>query len=140
LIESGFSPWKARAALLTLSGLLLTVAGFWGIFASGWMLLVVSALVMGAFESWSTILYTAVADTLPARGVAIGTAIGAVVLELAMLLFGFLIGSLRNDYGAGLTFGVSAALAAAGLLCIGLLAWLVHPKATILPTPSGETV
>lgn len=132
MLRAGSSPWKTRAALLTLFGLILPVAAVWGIYARDQMV-VVSALVMGAYQGWSTLLYTAVADTLPARGVGIGAAIGALMAALVMMLSNPLLGKLTSDYGFGVAFGVSAALAAAGLLCVGLLAWLVRPKLTTLP-------
>jgi hypothetical protein len=133
LMSAGSSPWKTRAALLTLFGLILPVAGFGGIYARGLMLVVVPALIIGAFQGWSTLLYAAVADALPARGVGIGAAIGALTISLVMMIASLGLGSLMSESGVGVTYGVSAALAAAGLLCIGLLAWLVRPKPTLLP-------
>jgi ACS family hexuronate transporter-like MFS transporter len=133
MMRAGASPWKTRAALLTLFGLILPVAAVLGIYAKDRMLMVVSALIMGAFQGWSTLLYAAVADTLPARGVGIGVAIGAFMAALVLMLMPPVLGSLTSEYGAGFGFGVSAALAAAGLLCVGLLAWLVRPKPTLLP-------
>ncbi len=61
------------------------------------------------------------------------------MLELAMTFFDYLVASLRSDYGSSITIGISAALAAAGLLCIGLLAWLVHPETKVLAESSAET-
>jgi hypothetical protein len=140
MMEAEISAWKTRAALLTLFGLILAVTGFAGIYARGWPLMVVSALLLGAFEGWSTLLYTAVADTLPARGVCIGVAIGALMMELVMMLFNLVTGSLMSEYGMGFAFGFPAALAVGGLICISLLAWLVHPKAALLPADTPAAI
>jgi multidrug transporter EmrE-like cation transporter len=140
IMDAGVSPWKTRAALLTLFGLILPVAALAGIYAKDWILVVVSALVMGAFQGWATLLYAAVADTLPSRGVAIGAAIGALMMALVMMLFTSGLSSVMNDYGTGFAFGLMAALATAGLLCIGLLAWLVHPKPMLVPGDYPEPI
>jgi MFS family permease len=134
MIQAGVSPWKTRAALLTLFGLILTVAGFLGIKAADGMFVVVSALLMGAFQGWSTLLFAAVADTLPERGVGIGVAIGALIMSSLMMLAIPGLSMLTMQFGFGVAVGVSAALAAAGLLCISLLAWLIHPKPPIFST------
>ena len=140
MMEAEISAWKTRAALLTFFGLILAVTGFGGIYARGWLLAAVSALLLGAFEGWSTLLYTAVADTLPARGVCIGVAIGALMMELVMMLFNLVTGSVMNEYGMGFAFGFPAALAVGGLICISLLAWLVHPKPAILPADTPVAI
>ena len=133
MMEAGVVPWKTRAALLTLVGLVLPLAGFAGIYARDWMVVAVSALMMGAFQAWLTLLYAGVADSLPSRGVAIGAAIGAFMMGLVMMLFNPVMARLMSEYGTGFAFGLSAILAAAGLLSIGLMAWLVHPDPELLP-------
>ncbi len=140
LMEADISPWKTRAALLTLFGLILSAAALSGIFARDWMVMVVSALVMGAFQGWSTLLYAAVADTLPARGVCIGAAIGALMMSLVMMVFTSGLAGVMNDYGTGFAFGITAALATAGLVTISLLAWLVRPKPILATVDYAEPI
>jgi MFS family permease len=140
IMDAGISPWKTRAALLTLFGLILPVAALGGVFAKDWTLVVVSALLMGAFQGLATLLYAAVADALPARGVAIGVAIGALMMSLVMMLLTSGLSSMMNDYGTGFMFGLMAALATAALLCIGLLAWLVHPKPMLTSVDDPEPI
>jgi ACS family hexuronate transporter-like MFS transporter len=139
LMESEISPWKARAGLLTLFGVILPAAGLLGIFAKDWALVAVSAVVMGAFQAWAALLYAAVADSLPARGVCIGAAIGALMMSLVMMLFTSGLAGVMSEYGTGFALGMTAALATFGLIAISLLAWLVHPKPIPAVADSAES-
>jgi MFS family permease len=132
IMRAGASPWKTRAALLTLLGLLLPAAALLGI--GDREVVFASVLVMGAFEGWSTLLYAAVADTLPARGVCIGAAIGALFIAVVLTTITPVLGSLLNEYGSAYASEILAAVAAAGLLCIGMLAWFFRPRPALPPT------
>ncbi len=131
-MRAGASSWRARAALLTLCGVLLLIAGLWGASRSDsvWLL---SALVVGAFQAWSTLLYAAVADTLPMRGVSVGAAAGTIILAEAGLLATPWLGAMMTAGGPEAVFVVATGLAAAGLACVAVLAWFVHPGAPRRP-------
>lgn len=139
MMRAGASPWKARAALLTLFGLILASAALAGISARGWALVFVSGVVLGAFGGWSTLLYAGVADTLPPGGVGVGTAIGALMTALPTILFNPALVSLTSERGPGFTLGVSGVMAAGGLLCVVSLAWFRRPG-MVLPSPASPEV
>lgn len=136
MLRAGISGWKTRATLLTLLGLVMPLAILGGTFAIGGHAAIVSATIMGAFQGWSVLLIAAVADALPAQGVCVGAAIGELINVTMMAAASPLIGYLVNEYGAKLSAGATAILAACGVICITLLAWLVRPKSA----PQSELV
>jgi MFS family permease len=128
MVRAGISGWKTRAALLTLLGLIMPVAIAAGTFVLEGQQQLVSPVVIGAFEGWLVLLLLAVADTLPARGVCIGVATGELVMAIMMTVSSPVLGRLMSEAGGRLAAGALAALAACGVLCVALLAWLVHPE------------
>jgi MFS family permease len=133
LIRTGARPWKTRAALLTVFGVLLPLAAVGGIYAEGGALVVVSALVMALDPAWAVLLYAAVADALPARGVAIGAAVGGFVSVLSSAAAMPLLASGMGAFGTTVAFGAAAAAAGIGVLVAVLLAWLVRPEPAAAP-------
>jgi len=128
MICAGASPSKARAVLLTLCGAVLPLVVLGGSIARWELVIPLLAVCLAAYQGWSTLLYSAVAETLPARGVAIGAAIGALMGSLSGLLSPVAFGYMIQASGYGLVFGVLAAAAAAALLVVALLAWLVRQE------------
>jgi hypothetical protein len=135
MMRAGVRAWKTRAVLVTIVGLIMIVAASLGMGAEGGLLLGVAALTTAAFQALSTVLYAAVADLLPARGVAIGAAIGALLSASVRMGFPLVLGPFMNEFGYRSAFGVFGAAAAAGVLCVSLLAWLVRPKTELPSAP-----
>ncbi len=133
MMRNGTPAWKTQAVLLTLFGVTLPIAATFGIYARSWELVVVCALVVAAFQGWFTLLYAGIADTLPVRGVSAGVALGSLVMTLAAVLSPMLFGIMVARESTGLAFGISAGAAAAGVLCVALLAWLIRPESPPLP-------
>jgi hypothetical protein len=113
--------------LLTVSGILLLPVAVTGYISQWPFILVLMAVCSMAFGAWSTLLYAAVADTLPARGVAIAAAIGGLMGTVS----GLLVSTILNHASAAgieiLPFGM-AATAAVALLAVALPAWLIRPE------------
>jgi hypothetical protein len=89
------------------------------------LLLAVSAM---AYQGWSTLLYWSVADVFPARGVVIGAAIGALLVNLSGTLSPVVFGYAIQNSGYDFVFrglGFAATLAFIGVM---LLAWLVRQE------------
>jgi MFS family permease len=128
MMSKGAGASRTRAVLLTVCGAMLPLVAIAG-FISRWPFVL---LLMGvgslAYAGWSTLLYSAVAETLPARGVAIGAAIGALMASLSAMLVPMAWGRLVAAEGDQLfSLGV-AATAALALLVVALLAWLVRQE------------
>jgi MFS family permease len=121
MISGGVGASRTRAVLLTVCGVVPLV-----VIAVGTrpLPLVLVAVCSVAYLGWTALLYAAVADTLPARGVAIGAAIGALVASLSQSLT-FAAGRLLSSEGAPLVVAASATLA---LVVVALLAWLVRQE------------
>jgi sugar phosphate permease len=118
---------KKRAAMLTACGCLLPVVALSGIVQDWRISMALAALSFAAYQGWYTLLYSAVADTLPARGVAVAAAIGALSLGLSGIATPAVFGQLINGAGGFQpVFPMLAATALGGLLSAGLLAWLVR--------------
>jgi sugar phosphate permease len=125
----GTSSSKVRAALLTVCGCLLLLVTLSGVVQNWTLVIVLAALSAAGYQGWSILLYWAVADTLPARGVAIATAIGALFLGFSGVVsapvFGLMI-TRAGGYQAVLV--MLAASASIALLAVGLLAWLFRQE------------
>ena len=119
---------RTRAVLLTVCGAMLPLVALAG-FISRWpFVLLLIGVGSLAYAGWSTLLYSAVAETLPARGVAIGAAIGALMASLSGMLVPVAWGRLVSAEGdQQFSLGV-AATAALALLVVALLAWLVRQE------------
>lgn len=128
LVNSGASAWKTRAMLLTIFGVILPLVAMLGVFSKGHVaVLFVSAAVLAAFGGWSTMLYVAVADTLPVRGVCIGAAMGGLILAVILAVAYPVFGNFMQQGGTWILAMVGG-LAAAGTLCTVSLAWVVRPE------------
>jgi ACS family hexuronate transporter-like MFS transporter len=128
MIRTGISATKTRAVLLTVCGAMLPLVALGGN-AARWEFVILSLVVCSAaYQGWSTLLYSAVADTLPARGVAIVTAIGALMVSLSGMLSPVAFGSMIQTSGYDLVFRILAAGAAGALLWVGFLAWFVRQE------------
>jgi ACS family hexuronate transporter-like MFS transporter len=127
MMSGGFPPARTRATLLTVFGLLLPLAAV-AAYVSEWSLVVVfAALCSIAFQAWSTLLYAAVADTVPPSGVAVAVAIGALVGGLSQLLTQTTLVQINPLNDRALTAIGLAVLAVIALLGVALPAWLVRP-------------
>ena len=129
--EASTSAWQVDMLflfLLTVCGAMLPLVALAG-FISRWpFVLLLIGVGSLAYAGWSTLLYSAVAETLPARGVAIGAAIGALMASLSGMLVPVAWGRLVSAEGDQLfSLGV-AATAALALLVVALLAWLVRQE------------
>ena len=113
---------------LTLLGPVMPVAVLWGIINLEGHLALTSTAIMAAFAGCTVILMVAVADALPARGVCVGVAIGQLINTLMMMASNPLVGKLTEEYGSKVAAGATAIVAACGVICIALLAWLVRPR------------
>jgi len=77
-----------------------------------------------------TLLYTAVADTLPARGVAIAVAIGGVSLAVsAGFIWGF--GFVIKNVGYDKAFLMAGGLGLLACLIVSLPAWLTRESTSL---------
>jgi MFS family permease len=137
MMSGGVGASRTRAVLLTVTGAMLPLGALLPVvaFAGGSLVwpLVLMALCTVAYEGWCTLLYSAAADALPARGVAIGAAIGALMLGGGEWLSNMASGRLftgEPGTGVALAFAATSALA---LLVVALLAWLVRQE----PEPAG---
>jgi sugar phosphate permease len=122
---AGTSSSKVRAAMLTVCGCLLPLVAL-SAFAQNWAIVIVlAALSAAAYQGWATLLYSAVADTFPARGVAVAAAFGALVLGLSGIASPIAIGQMISSSGYQPVLVMVAASALVALLAVGLLAWRV---------------
>jgi len=87
--------------------------------------MMLAALSAAAYYGMSTLLYSAVADTLPARGVCIAAASGALVLNMSGMISPLIFGRMIDSGGYQPAFLMVAACASVALLAVGLLSWLV---------------
>jgi MFS family permease len=128
MMSGGVSARRTRAALLTVCGAALPLVALAG-YIYGWPLaLLLMAVCSVAYQGWSTLLYSAVADTLPARGVAVGAAMGALMASVSGMLVPLAWGRLSTAGGdQAISLGVAGS-AACALLVVALLAWLVRQE------------
>jgi sugar phosphate permease len=119
---------RMRAILLAIFGcLLLTVAPI-GRADQKPLIVIGCALTMLAYNGWSTLLYSGVADTLPAGGVAIGAAIGAILTSLAGIFGNRYISAFAERWGYPTVLEASAAVAAIGVIGVLAIAWYAVGK------------
>lgn len=137
MMRSGVSAWKSRAVLFVVFGALFPLAILGIGLTRTWTVIVVLAVVAVAYDGWGTLFYSAVADTLPARGVVIGAAVGELMSGLVWTFIFTLSFSLVGQHGFRFVFGIWAAVAVVGLLSVALLAWLVRPKQAALPAAAN---
>ncbi len=128
MVQGGITAWKSRAVLLTLLGLVMPVAILGGTFILAVHPALTSTAIMAAFEGCTVILMVAVADSLPARGVCVGVAVGELISAIMMTVSNPLLGKLTEEYASNVAAGATAIAAACGVICIALLAWLVRPQ------------
>jgi len=128
LIRTGISPSKARAMLLTACGCLLPLAALTGSVGRWELVILLLALGSLGYQGWSTLLYSAVADTLPARGVVIGAALGALMVNLSGMLSPMAFGHMIQTSGYDPVFRALGVAAVVALVGVGLLAWLVRQE------------
>jgi len=125
LMSGRTPPSRVRAALLTVFGCLLPVIALGGI-GSQWVVTMASALAMIGYAGWSALLYSAVADAFPARGVAVGAALGALMASIGgMAGPAVFAGMIAEVSGYGAVFAAAGATAVVGVAGVLLLAWLV---------------
>ncbi len=125
MMSSGMSAWRTRAILLTvwMPPLLARAAT-----PTQWPLaLVLIAVCSAACQGWYTLLHSAAADTLPARGVAIGAAIGALLSSVGAMLASEVWGRTVGQAGNMVLPGAAIA-AGLAVLVVALLAWLARPE------------
>jgi len=128
MMSGGASASRARAVVLTVCGAILPLVALAASVPLWPIVVFVIAMCYMAYLGWCTLLYSAVAETLPAGGVAIGAAIGGLMATLAGWLVPMASGRLLSS-GADQAYllGVAAA-AAIALLVVALLAWLVRQE------------
>lgn len=126
---AGTSSSKVRAAMLSACGCLLPLVPLSGVMRDSTGVIVLAALSAAAFQGWSTLLYSAVADTLPARGVAVAAAFGALMLDFSGMVSPLAFGQMiQRSGGFQPVFLTVAATALVALLGVALLAWLVRQE------------
>jgi ACS family hexuronate transporter-like MFS transporter len=137
LMFSEVRPWKARAALLTVSGCLVPLITFAGAVRQWQLAVALMALSCMAYFAWATALYSAVADTLPVRGVALAAALGALLTNVGGALAPAALSYLAQHTGYDVLLrlvGGTAALALPGVL---LMAWLIPHQPEEAPVPQA---
>lgn len=123
MMSAGMSAWRTRAVLLTVW--LLPLVMFAGTISEWPYVLLLMAVCSVVYQGWSTVLYSAVADTLPAGGVAIGAAIGALMASVGGMLASQVWGRAAFQGDRPILPGV-AAMSLVAVLAVAILAWLVH--------------
>ena len=86
LIELGASAWKVHVALLAVCGLMLPLVGIARFLDDGPAVIFLVALSTAGVQGWSTLLYSGVANTVPARGVAVAAAVGCLTAAVGGML------------------------------------------------------
>jgi len=132
MLQNGAAAWKVRAQLLPAFGGLLPVVALIAFVTQLEVAMAVSVLVSVAYHGFAVLLYWAVADTLPARGVAVGAAIGALVTAVNSLVAPSVFGYFAySSAGYPLLFAALALSGAMAALIVGLLAWFVRPQPAV---------
>jgi ACS family hexuronate transporter-like MFS transporter len=128
LTDSATRAWRVRAVLLTVFGCLLPIMALTGS-ANNWVIAIgLGSLSVMAYMGWSVLLYSAVADALPARAVAAAAAIGALMGALGGVASSAALGRLLEAHGFATLLVVMGATAAVGVVGVLLLAWLCAPE------------
>jgi sugar phosphate permease len=130
----GVRPAKTRAALLTACGCVLPLVAVVGLLKMPFAVVLLGFLVMAGYYGVVTLLYWAVADTLPVRGIGIAVAVGS----LMMIPGSWIIGTLRAQVGFEAVFLLAGFLGAAAWLVVALPAWFIRQEAwPLLNKPSA---
>ena len=124
-ISSGCGVARTRAALLTACGCLLPAVALAGSMHDALAVMALAAISAAAYQGWCTLLYSAVADALPARLVAAGAALGALLSGLGSTLASGVAGRLVGSSGFPAMFLAAGVAALAGFAVVVLLAWVV---------------
>lgn len=137
---AGTSSRSIRAVLLTVCGIFLALTAVGGALNEWSPFLVFVPAAVLALEAWGVLLYSAVADCLPARSAAIGVAAGGLCFSLAMAGSSMRIGALIENSGYPTAFAVVAALATVAAAAVALIAWLVPLEARTDSTAPEEAM
>ena len=129
LMYAGFRPTKTRAALLTALGCLLPLVAVAGLLKMPCAVLLLSFLVMAGCYGVMTLLYAAVADTLPVRGVAVAVAIGSLMMVFSSGLSPWIMGTLKAQVGFDPLFLLVGGVGALAWLVVALPAWFIRQEA-----------
>jgi len=121
----GVRPAKTRAALLTACGCFLPLVAVVGLLKMPFAVVGLGFLVTAGYYGVITLLYWAVADTLPVRGIGIAVAVGS----LMMIPGSWIIGTLRAQVGFEAVFLLAGFLGAAAWLVVALPAWFIRQEA-----------
>jgi MFS family permease len=120
-------PSRVRAVLLTLFGCLLPAVTLGGT-QQQWVVVMASALSAIAYSGWAVLLYSAVADAFPARGVVVGAAIGGLLLLIGGMVSPMVLSMIADTHGYGMPFVVAGTAAVVGVAGVLLLAWGVRQE------------
>jgi len=82
------------------------------------------------YSAWSALLYSAVSDAFPAKGVAAGAAVGGLAALIGGMAGPPLLGVVAEARGYPTVFVVAGATAAVGAAIVLLLAWFGAAKQT----------
>jgi ACS family hexuronate transporter-like MFS transporter len=134
MMQAGVDATKTRVLLLTLCGVLLPAIGLTGTTQSWPLLLLVCTLAAAAFQAWTVLLYWGVADTLPAKGVALGAAAGALAVSVSGFVSQTLIGRLLPASGQPVVLRSIAAAALVGAIAVLATAWMLKDEPARTPT------
>jgi len=122
----GAAPSRARAVLLTICGVVLPCIALSAAVSSWAVLMVLAAACSLAYRGWSTLLYSAVADTMPAAAVAIAAAIGAIAAQAGGILSNDWNARILSGSASGWVPGLAASIAGIGVIAVALPAWLAR--------------
>jgi ACS family hexuronate transporter-like MFS transporter len=135
LIYLGLSSSRTRAFLLTACGCLLPFVALAGLLKMPWVILMLSGLVMVGYFGVTTLLYTAVADTLPSRGVAIAMAVGGLAMTPSYMLLPPASGYVIEQLGYGPLFLIGGGVGALAWLVVSLPAWFIKQPDADMAVP-----
>jgi MFS family permease len=122
MMEVGGRAGRVRAVLLTVYGCILPLVALAAI-PNRAATLIASVLPGLAYFGWATLLYWAVADNLPQRGVAIGAGLAALMATVGSLAANAIPQTLGARYGYPALFVLAGVVAAMGAAAVLVLAW-----------------
>jgi MFS family permease len=124
---------KARAALLTVCGCLLTFVIFAGFIMNPSVFLLLTFLSILGYYGIMTLLYSSVADTLPAQVVAIAVAIGSLAINVNHLFSPPAIGYVVNELGFRTVFLIVGGMGLVAWLIVAIPSWFIKQPETAAP-------
>jgi sugar phosphate permease len=127
MMDTGKQAARVRALLLTICGCLLPLAALGSLHLTAAVLIAGALPGMGYF-AWSVLLYWAVADSLPAGGVAVGAGIAGLMGTVGSLAVSALSTGFGGLAGFGNMFLVAGAVAMVGLIAVLALAWYLRSE------------